>query len=179
MPTSDNRDAFEVIFRSTYDSVYAYVLRRADPAEAEDIVAETYAVAWRRFDIMPTEPIPWLYAVARRILANARRAGRRRADLATRLAMHLSPATSSESDPAEQSEDAAVMRAALGALRGGDREVLLLVGWEGLDNEAAAQALGISSDAFAVQLHRARRRLQAEIDRRTPPSGAKPSTATP
>jgi RNA polymerase sigma-70 factor, ECF subfamily len=160
---SDRRSRFESMFGATYDRVLAYVLRRADPADAEDVVSETFAVAWRRFDDVPADPLPWLYAVARRTLANSRRSVRRRAQLATRLASENRLSSLVESDPSEQLEEVAVMRAALNALAEADREVLMLVAWEGLDNERAAVVLGVSPQAFAVRLHRARRRLEGSI----------------
>jgi RNA polymerase sigma factor (sigma-70 family) len=168
LPKDDKRDSFEVLFRSTYDRVLAYALRRTDPSEAEDVVAETYAVAWRRFDVIPPEPLPWLYAVARRTMANTRRSGRRRAELTAKLAAQLVPSTASELDPSEQLEEAAIMQAALRALKDSDRESLMLVAWDGLDNHAAGLVIGVSAAAFAVRLHRARRRLEAEIQRLTP-----------
>jgi RNA polymerase sigma-70 factor (ECF subfamily) len=168
LPNREDRESFEVLFRATYDHVLAYALRRTDAAEAEDIVAETYAVAWRRFAVIPPEPLPWLYAVARRTLANARRSGRRRAELTARIAAHLPSSSSSSVDPTERLEDAAIMRAALRALKESDREALMLVGWDGLNNQEASLVLGVSPEAFAVRLHRARRRLEMEIERRAP-----------
>ena len=165
MSEADDRSRFEAMFRATYDRVLAYALRRTDKGDAEDVVAETYATAWRRFEIVPADPLPWLYAVARRTLANARRSGRRRTQLASRLAAELHPWAVVESDPSEQLEDASLMRAALGALSMSDREALMLVAWEGLDNDRASLVLGVSSRAFAVRLHRARRRLEVEVQR--------------
>lgn len=165
MSQSDRQSRFESMFRATYDRVLSYALRRADPADAEDVVAEAFAVAWRRFDDVPPDPLPWLYAVARRTLANSRRSVRRRAQLATRLAAENRLSSLVDSDPSEQLEEAAVMRAALSTLAEADREALMLVAWEGLDNEEASIVLGVSPQAFAVRLHRARRRLDGEIER--------------
>ena len=72
---------FERLFRSEADAVRSYALRRADPADADDVVAETFLVAWRRFDDMPSDPRPWLLSVARRVLANRRRSVQRLASL--------------------------------------------------------------------------------------------------
>lgn len=176
MSQSDRRSRFESMFRATYDRVLAYALRRADPADAEDVVWETFAVAWRRLDDVPSDALPWLYAVARRTLANSRRSVRRRAQLATRLAAENRLSSIVDSDPSEQLEEAAVMRAALNALAEADREALMLIAWEGLDNERASIVLGVSAQAFAVRLHRARRRLDDEIERR---SGNRPSDHSP
>lgn len=157
------------MFNQTYDRVLAYAMRRTDRAEAEDVAAETYVVAWRRFDDAPSDSLPWLYAVARRTLANSRRSSRRRTQLAARLTADVASSTSAEADPADRLEDATLMLAALRELAATDREVLMLVAWEGLDNERAARVLGITPQAFAVRLHRARRRLEAKVERHSGP----------
>lgn len=172
MSEADKRSEFESMFRATYERVLAYALRRTDRADAEDVVAETYATAWRRFDVIPADPLPWLYGVARRTLANSRRSGRRRAQLAARLAGEFLSSSTAQPDPGQQFEDAVLMRTALAALSDGDREVLMLIAWDGLDNARAALVLGISPQALAVRLHRARRKLDIEIQRsfgRRPP----------
>ncbi len=153
------------MFRATYDRVLAYVRRRADRADVEDIIAETYATAWRRRDIVPDDALPWLFGVARRTLANSRRSARRRLLLTGRLAGEAHSASTGAQDPVSQLEDTIMMRSALGSLREADREALMLVAWEGLDNDRASVVLGISPQAFAVRLHRARRRLQDEVQR--------------
>jgi RNA polymerase sigma-70 factor (ECF subfamily) len=160
------------MFRLTYEQVLAYALRRTDRADAEDVVAETYAVAWRRFDVVPADPLPWLYAVARRTLANTRRSVRRRTLLVSRLTRWFGPAAFVESDPGERLESTAIMLAALGALSAQDRETLMLIAWEGLDNERASAVFGISRHLFATRLSRARQHLQGQIDRLSgePPS---------
>ena len=165
MSEGEKQRRFEAMFRATYDRVFAYALRRTGSAEAEDVVAETYATAWRRFDVVPPDPLPWLYGVARRTLANSRRSWRRRIQLTSRLASEYDQPSATESDPGERIEEASLMRTALRSLNGSDREALMLVAWEGLDNGGAAAALGVSPQAFAVRLHRARRRLSDEIRR--------------
>ena len=155
------------MFRVTYERVLAYALRRAGTAEAEDVVAETYATAWRRFDVVPPDPLPWLYGVARRTLANSRRSGRRRTQLTSRLALEYDRPSVTESDPSERLEDALLMRTALSSLNESERELLMLVAWDGLDNARASAALGVTAQTFAVRLHRARRKLEDEISRLT------------
>jgi RNA polymerase sigma-70 factor (ECF subfamily) len=68
-------------FRQLYDLhaglVLAYFKRRTDSETAQDCTAETFLVAWRRIDAVPDEALPWLYGVARRVLQNQGRRGRR------------------------------------------------------------------------------------------------------
>lgn len=91
-PTSDDAARFEALYAEYGDTVLRYALRRTTRASADDVVAETFLVAWRRLDRVPAEPRGWLLAVARRALANQRRGERRRDALATRLALEASTA---------------------------------------------------------------------------------------
>jgi RNA polymerase sigma-70 factor, ECF subfamily len=124
-------------------------------------VAETFLVAWRRLDEMPSDGLPWLYGVARRVLANQRRTADRGAALEERVASAAPPAPSR--DPGESAGDAEILRLALGRLPEPSREALMLVAWHGLSGARAARAAGCSRAAFAVRLHRARARLAAEL----------------
>ncbi len=129
---------------------------------AQDAIAETFLIAWRRFDELPSDPLPWLYGVARKVLANQRRAAGRGAALEAKLAFAGSP--DGHEDVADRVGYADLMRLALGRLSEQDREALMLVAWEGLDAARAARASGCSRGAFAVRLHRARSRLTAELE---------------
>ncbi len=152
------RERFEALYAAHAGAVYAYARRRTDAATADDLVAEVFLVAWRRFDEVPAESLPWLLGVARRLLANSRRGETRRAALKHRLEGEgPGPA-----EPGPELGDSEVLRA-LRSLSGRDQEVLLLVAWDGLDRAQAAATLGISTGAFAVRLHRARRRLERQL----------------
>jgi RNA polymerase sigma factor (sigma-70 family) len=139
--------------------VLAYALRRTSSAEdAADAVAETFLVAWRRLDSVPSDDaLPWLYGVARRVLANQRRATHRRVRLAERLRQEL-PAAIQASDPPPVTSNGPVV-AALRRLSADDQEVLLLAAWEQLEPNEIAEVLGVSRIAARSRLHRARRRL--------------------
>ncbi len=76
---------FDALFEAHYRDVLRYVLRRAPLASAEDVLAETFLVAWRRSEQIPDDPLPWLLGVARRVLANQRRGELRRDALLGRL----------------------------------------------------------------------------------------------
>lgn len=110
---------------------------------------------------MPADALPWLYGVARRVLANQRRADSRRDALARRLASHGEP-----TGPRQAAVGDAPMLRALAALSEVDREALVLVAWEGLDQRRVAAALGCRPGTLRVRLHRTRRRLARELERR-------------
>jgi RNA polymerase sigma-70 factor, ECF subfamily len=157
---------FERWFRRHYPRVLAYVLRRLpDRSAAEDLAAETFLIAWRRREKIPADPLPWLYTVAGNQLRNERRSARRRAEVAVRAAAE--PAPQHAPVPAETQQ----IRDALARLGERDREVLMLVTWDGLDRARAAAVLGCSEKTFAVRLHRARRRLHRALA--SPPSTSK------
>jgi RNA polymerase sigma-70 factor (ECF subfamily) len=156
---------FESIFRATYPRVIAYSLRRADRESAEEAASETFLTAWRRLDAVPAEqPLPWLLATARRVLANQRRSAMRRSpdgphtDLAAIEARDPAPLISDEL--AEEDAFAAAFR----ALGDRDRELLGLIAWDGLKVREAAEVMGCGAAAFSVRLHRARRRFLKELE---------------
>jgi RNA polymerase sigma-70 factor, ECF subfamily len=146
------REEFDELYRAHAPAVLAYCLRRASRETAEEAVAETFTVAWRRLEDAPAPSLPWLLAIARRVLANQRRSARRQWALAERLAAE--PAGQAHPDA-----DATPVLEALSRLQAVDREVLMLVAWDGLRSAEAARVLGCSPVAARIRLHRARRRL--------------------
>lgn len=166
---------FERCFASNYADVARFCARRAPtPQDAEDAAVEVFAVAWRRLRDMPDEPDDrlWLFGVARGVLANAARAERRRAGLLVRLAAHVP----SPVPPPGAGHEAAELAAALSELPAGDRELLLLSGWEDLRPAEIARLVGRPAPVVSRRLHRARRRLAAalasqrsSLQRGTPP----------
>lgn len=155
----DRGMAYERMFRARHAAVYRYVLRRVEEPAVDDVVGETFLVAWRRYDELAGDPLPWLLGIARRLCANHLRGRARRSALAARLQAEPHPSVESHADVA----DAAILLA-LASLREGDREALLLIAWDGLSNPQAAKVLGCGVGAFAVRLHRARRRLARELE---------------
>lgn len=130
---SDKRDpvsTFDALFSAYHSDVLAYIIRRAPPASAEDVLAETFLVAWRRADRVPKDPLPWLLGVARRILANQRRGELRRGALMSRLRSAGSGPIAPWDPPSTLSAELA---ATLVSLSGREREALLLTAWDGLD----------------------------------------------
>lgn len=158
--------------RSAYaahrDAIWRYFVRRIDcPDLAEDLTSEVFVVAWRRQAVVSAAApeLPWLYGVARKVLANDRRANGRRAALARRLADQASVARQDAvGDEVDRLIANATYLAALARLRQVDREVLLLAGWEGLEPAEIAVALGCRAGTARARLHRARRRLSDLLD---------------
>jgi len=162
------RGRFESCFRAHHARLLAFAMRRVSGREAaEEVVADTFAVAWRRRDRIPESPLPWLYAIASNVLADQYRSTRRRRDLGLRLA-HEARADATGSDPAESLALREAFSAAFAGLEEQEREVLRLVAWDGLDVREAAQVLGCSQGAFRVRLHRARRKLTRRLDAAKP-----------
>jgi RNA polymerase sigma factor (sigma-70 family) len=152
------RAGFEELFVRHYQELLAYALRRASWDDAHDVVEETFVVAWRRLGSVPDDALPWLYGVARRVLSNQLRGDRRRARLAATLHAQ-SQRRSTGTDPADRAIERDLMVRALASLPDRDREVLMLVAWEGLEPHRAAAAMDCSVGTFTVRLHRARKRL--------------------
>ena len=151
---------FSRLYQEHQREILRYALRRsAEPEDAADVVAETFLVAWRRLGEVPAEAEArlWLYATARRVLANHQRGSKRRTRLAERLREELRRQLASQPAPARP------VLAALAEMADADRELLMLVGMEELSPGEAARVLGISTVAARTRLHRARRRLRARL----------------
>jgi RNA polymerase sigma-70 factor (ECF subfamily) len=136
-------------------AVLAYALRRTSRDDAADVVAETFLVAWRRLDdVDEGSALPWLYAVARRVLLSQQRTVRRQQAIAERVAAVWS-------EPPESANPG--LLEALAGLSEREREVLMLTAWEELSSSEAAQVLGCSATAYRIRLHRARNRLRERL----------------
>lgn len=160
------RDAFTMAFREHYGALYAYARRRTDASDAEEVVAETFMVAWRRWEIAPAgRERPWLYGIARKVLANHHRGRLRQQRLLQRessqLALRSVPLPEDHGLVRAASRD---FQRAWGRLGPDDRELLLLAAWEGLDHNEIAEVVGCSAGAARVRLHRARKRLRSYLD---------------
>lgn len=166
----------EDLYRADARHVLAYALRRTDAATADDVVSEVFLIVERRLADVPVDARPWLYGVARRVLANQRRSDSRRAALQVALGVLARDPAAVRAPEFEADTPLLAALAALAALRPDDREVLILTAWEGLDARDAAAVLGCSTVALHTRLHRARTRLQAKLGRQTEPT--LPTTAT-
>jgi RNA polymerase sigma-70 factor (ECF subfamily) len=153
-------DRLRDLFEAHHDALLAYAVRRTSSlTDAEDVVADAFLVAWRRIDDVPDgdEARLWLYGVARRTIGNQRRGLRRR----LRLQARMEATAERTSNPAPADSEPALE--ALSRLPGNDQELLRLVAWEDLSHAEIAIVLGISPNAVAIRLHRARAKFEQEL----------------
>lgn len=158
--TDGREETFRRLYAAHFDAVLGFALRRTDrPEDAADVTADTFLVAWRRLAHVPAgqEQRPWLYGVARRVLANHRRGDRRRTHLGERLRRELAAAVPDVSDGVVQRAD---VTAAMRRLSARDQEVLELHLWEGLEPREIAEVLGLTTVVVRPRLSRARARLR-------------------
>lgn len=156
----DDDRRFDALWRDHHLAVLAYARRRAPEPLADDVLSETFAVAWRRRGELPDDPGPWLIGVARRVLANRRRGDRRVGALRARLGRE--PAVCAP-DPADLVGADHHFRDAFATLGDRDRELLALVAWEGMSVGEVSVALGVPAPMVSARLHRARGRLRRAL----------------
>lgn len=159
-PDATRSAAFVELYEGHFDAVSTFALRRSSPEGAADAVSETFVVAWRRLDDIPPGPETrlWLFGVTRRVLANQRRSGVRQDQLRRRLAHELAAWPVAAVEPSAP-DDLAKLRRAFRRLPDSDRELLSLVGWEGLSPTDVSKVVAVPASVVRVRLHRARRRL--------------------
>jgi RNA polymerase sigma-70 factor, ECF subfamily len=189
MADSPQHARFRQVYEASYARILGYALRRSSsPEDAADAVAETFAIAWRKLAEMPNgdEAILWLYAVARRVLANQRRKQTRQTELIDLLAREYEEAVSLDPQPGIGPSTALIE--SWRALRPADRDLLGLLVWETLTGAQIAKVIDCPRTVVKVRLHRARRRFARELERRgvdplgmdsatgADGSGVKPST---
>ena len=121
------RDRFELIYNQHAPAVKAYAMRRGPASTADDVVSDVFTVCWRRLEDVPADPLPWLIGVAARVLRTHRSTETRRDRLRQRLA-DTETTAAWEGPPVEP----ATLGAALAQMRDSDRELLLLIAWDGL-----------------------------------------------
>lgn len=170
------RERLELLFDANHEAVARYVWRRTRPDVVDDVVAETFLVAWRRLDDVPADSLPWLLGVARRVISTQRRSAERQHSLVRKIADSSTPKWTD--DPSAPGGTAVI--SALAQLSERDREAITLIGWEGLTPAQAAAVLRIPRASFRARLSRAKRRLRQQLDEdaRTVPS-LHPNRASP
>jgi RNA polymerase sigma-70 factor (ECF subfamily) len=177
MTDHDREQRFEGLVQSHADAVHLYLRRRhpgGDANDAEDLLSEALAVAWRRLDDIPADAtLPWLYGVARKQLANARRRSERRSSVQVLLPPHGPEASAEDEVVASLS-----VQAAINGLTPGEREALLLTAWEGLTPTELSVALGVSVNAAGVRLSKARAHFRRNLEALKVSSPSEPTSTS-
>jgi RNA polymerase sigma factor (sigma-70 family) len=154
-------EAFVGVVRRHEAAVGAYLVRRAGPEAAKDLLSEVWLAAFgsrKTYDCSFPDARPWLFGVARNTL--------RRHWRSQPVEESFPDMTGQEPgcDPwpavEERMEGASTLRTAFMALRPAEREVLTLVVWEDLSVVDAARALEIPSGTAYRHLHQARLTLR-------------------
>jgi RNA polymerase sigma-70 factor (ECF subfamily) len=164
----ERRQRFDALFGSYCSDIIAYCgWRTASSSDAQDAAAEVFLTAWRRLNEVPEGDAArvWLYATARRVIANQRRSTRRREALYERVALDLASSVREAPPPDGSSHrEEALVHEALDRLGQRDREVLLLAEWEGLTPAEIAVVLDCLAITARGRLHRARRRFRTVFE---------------
>lgn len=162
-PTETADERFRGLYSTHSSAILTYFKRRTDSETACDCTAETFLIAWRRIDDVPSDALPWLYGVARRVLANQRRGGGRMGRLIEKLRGQRPESPPSPELLVVRREEDAELVAAVNRLSVQDRELLLLANWEELPHAQIGRVLGCSAHAVDQRIHRAVRRLAREL----------------
>jgi RNA polymerase sigma factor (sigma-70 family) len=158
--------SFDAAFEAEFASLHRYLARRLGASSADDLAAETFAVAFRSWDRLdPKRPVrPWLFGIAANLVRHHWRKERRMLRAYARTGV----------DPVFAEEDAAIARAdadkrhrelaeALAELRRDEREILLLDAWAELTDSEIADALGLPIGTVKSRLSRARATLRNRL----------------
>jgi RNA polymerase sigma-70 factor (ECF subfamily) len=168
-------DRFRRLFEEHRTAVFRFAARRVGVDLADEVLAETFLVAWRRLaDVPPEAERRWLLTTARLVLGNISRTARRR----DRLLDRIEPAAA-QPDHAYRIDQSLDVHRALAELRPADQDVLRLIEWDDLSHADAAALLGCSRAALAVRLRRARARFEAALQAQDRPAPAAVTSPSP
>ncbi len=149
---------FEVFFRAHYERLSLYVGRRVPSAGVDDVVSASFVVAWKKFAVVESPSLPWLFRIAGYEVANHRRTLRRFAGNVTLELVGDAPKVGGTDE-----FDGSPVISALQRLSGFDREILQLIHWEGLTRSEAAEVLDLTTNTVNVRHHRALQRLLQQM----------------
>jgi RNA polymerase sigma-70 factor (ECF subfamily) len=161
----DREARFTLLYEAAYADLLRFAQRRVHPTHAEDVVAESFLVAWRRLDDLPPrrdDARAWLFGIVRGVILNTHRGAERQQALAVRLADV--PALSTADADADLVARQIDVSRAWQRLPDMYQEALALAVLDGLSAPQAAAVLGVSPVAFRLRLSRARRALRLHLD---------------
>jgi RNA polymerase sigma factor (sigma-70 family) len=161
-------EQFTVLFRRHAPQLQRYVVRRLGPDAADDIVAETFLLAFRhreRYDQTRPDARPWLYGIATNLIGRHRRSEIRlyRALARTGADPVTEPFTDRVDDQVSASYAGRLLATALTRLSAELRDTLLLAVWGDLSYDEVATALGVPVGTVRSRLSRARSKLRKTL----------------
>lgn len=160
--------SFDRLYEDTFQDVLSYCRRRAQsPEDADEVAAEVYLIAWRKFaEVEATDkPVAWLLATARRVLLNQQRSIARRGRLVNRIRQQPRALTVDIAEGLEDSADLAAVLQSLNRLDPLDQEIVGLAAFEGLSHEEIGIVVNKRSTTVNSRLYRARKQLRLDLDK--------------
>jgi RNA polymerase sigma-70 factor (ECF subfamily) len=165
----DEPECFGAVFDAHYTEIHRYASRRLGPHAADDVCAETFALAFRqrrRYDLSHSSARPWLYGIATNVISRHRRDEVRLLRAVDRLRPVAESAGGHEDEVTAKVSAEGVkgtLAKAVAALSADQRDVLLLVVLSGLSYEEVAQALDVPFGTVSSRLNRARKKLRKAL----------------
>lgn len=159
MSTKRDKAWFDRLWYANAGRLRAYLERRVQPSDVDDLLSEVFVVAWRHRDRKPKAELPWLYGIGRKVVSTHYRGAQRRNDLEAKLDHQPAP----HADEFARSDLRGEIADALAILNPDDCELLLLTAWEGLTPKEIAVATGSNSPAVRMRLSRARSRFEQAL----------------
>jgi RNA polymerase sigma factor (sigma-70 family) len=161
-------ERFAALFDRHHRPIHRYVARRLGTQVADDLVGETFLIAFQRrgtYDLSYSHALPWLYSIATSLVARHRRDEERylRALRRTGADPLPEPIADQVTGRVVAQEQERRLAGALAGLSQGDRDVLLLVAWGDLSYEETAQALSVPVGTVRSRLHGARRKVRKAL----------------
>ncbi|MFI7439829.1 RNA polymerase sigma factor [Nonomuraea indica] len=164
----EDDEAFAAVFDAHFGEIHGYVAQRLGPDHAEDVVADTFLVAFRKraqYDPARANVRTWLYGIATKLVGRHRRLEARTLRALGRYGVDTDAPGPEDRVAVRVSAQSLrpSLAAALADLPQRDRDVVLLVALAGLSHDEVATALGIPYGTVGSRLNRARRRLRASL----------------
>jgi RNA polymerase sigma-70 factor (ECF subfamily) len=162
---------FALLFDRHAVTIHRYVARRLGTTEADDLLGQTFLIAFERrhrYSGTPVGALPWLYGIATNLIHRRRRDEVRQYRAYSRsepagFDQHSDPLATEVAARVDAATASRLLTGVLAGLRQAERDVLLLYAWEDLSYAEIAEALSLPIGTVRSRLHRARRALRSAL----------------
>lgn len=169
--TASDPAEFAQLFDRYAVKIHRYVARRLGSTEADDLLGQTFLIAFERrhrYSGTADGALPWLYGIATNLVHRRRRDEVRQYRAYARsepagLDQHGDPLATEVAARVDAASASRLLNGVLAGLRQVERDVLLLYAWEDLSYAEIAEALGLPIGTVRSRLHRARRALRSAL----------------